>query len=453
MSTIVKSISFLFGLIFIGLFIEVNAQSPKQNPIRLKIMRGKVLPTINNSVFRSGPFFGQRLVHGKEYDLLTNPPTPKYDYIFTANNQGYITEFIVMMATTQDTIFKESTIYFSDSVPIKIITKFSDTSFFSTDAISEKSYNPLSGKIISDVSYRGNGRFYSARHWKRSSTLDSIIFVVDQSTMPNDPPNIDTNSIRIRYKNSSGQIILDSSVLNGPGDCRYSYSIDGSLSKIYRFANPSFKDTTNVFSLVDTIGFRRNRTTQFRYPKGDLLSDLDNFSEPFYFVNYSLDIRKPFEADVAGYSSEESYLIFRATSIYDTINSKREIYHRTNRINGQLQSIIFISRSRDDTNGIVQNWKYDQIDSVAFSLTTSRIVKNFSNPSWYLKPHPVNENFQLGGLTSPATIHIYNSLGQLLIQQNIEPDQVIFTSHLMPGIYQLKIQSGDQLRHLQLLKE
>ncbi len=68
-------------------------------------------------------------------------------------------------------------------------------------------------------------------------------------------------------------------------------------------------------------------------------------------------------------------------------------------------------------------------------------------------PNPFADDFTVANLRGRCGMWLYNVVGELLWTRQTESEKYIFDSELSPGIYFLKIISGEEIRTLKLVKE
>jgi len=89
-------------------------------------------------------------------------------------------------------------------------------------------------------------------------------------------------------------------------------------------------------------------------------------------------------------------------------------------------------------------------------LKNCQIVADFSSVDSYEKqevkiyPNPANETVAISGINN-GNVEIFNSIGQLLINSEIQGTSNINTSTLHPGIYLLKIEHGNEVTFEKLI--
>jgi hypothetical protein len=101
------------------------------------------------------------------------------------------------------------------------------------------------------------------------------------------------------------------------------------------------------------------------------------------------------------------------------------------------------------------NSAYYYIDDVSITECIPAGVKAHSKMPLSVYPDPVINEVTIDGLSSKSnSVNIYNSLGQKVQQEQITGGKGrIDVSSLLPGVYFLHVQSGDQLHTQKLVKE
>lgn len=112
--------------------------------------------------------------------------------------------------------------------------------------------------------------------------------------------------------------------------------------------------------------------------------------------------------------------------------------------------VSFFVGSHDTLYVVVQGWNNQEGDYTISINDGSTVSVEEIEQAISIFPNPAQNQFSIQGISTPYTVEIYNSLGQLILAKDFETSQKIETSHLKDGLYLIKVLT-EGVEHLEKL--